>query len=176
MAIINRTHGYLFLAEPHCATRAVEAALKHQPGSKVIDAWVHVSRDDLIRKKIILPHEPLYTFSVVRNPADWVVTRYHHLTGWHSRGFKAFLEYHLENHLWDKSVFMHAKDTDRVLRYEFLSQQLNEILESRGASPVRLDRIGVTAGKRAWDSYFTREQLAYMQTNLKDFATYGYRA
>jgi len=165
----------LFLAEPHCATRSIEQALKGQDGAVAIDAWVHVSHEDLIKKKIIKPHEPLYTFSVVRHPADWIVTRYHHLTGWHSKGFHPFVRYHLENNLWDRSVFMHAKNTDRVIRYEHLAQQLNEILESRGAPPVSLGRLGQTANKQEWRSYFDREELEQLPIKLKDFSNYGYK-
>ena len=170
MAIINTTFRYLFLAEPHCACRAIEKALLQQPGSSSVNAWVHASRTELIKSGI---DRNLFVFSIVRHPADWIVTRYHHLTGWHRQGFKAFVEYHLDNELWERSVFMHGLFADQTLRYEHLHTTLNQLLANLSAPPVQLERVGETPGKKPWRSYYTPELLARVVA-LPDFLTFGY--
>lgn len=166
MAVLNRKHGFLFLAEPHCAARSIEAAL---PGRK-LDAWIHESYPDLIRKGLVEESWPVFKFSVVRHPGDYLVTKYHHLTSWHKAGFEAFLLSQLEL----PTLFMHASATDRVIRYEHLASQLNDVLEALGAPTVTLSRLGETADKRPWESYYGPEQRELLAT-FPDMATYGYR-
>jgi hypothetical protein len=171
MAIVNRKYGYLFLAEPYCASRAVGEALAAQEGSEVLDTWVHNTFPKLVELGFVKYHEPLYKFSVVRNPADYLVTKYHHLTGWHKNGFKAFLRSTLET---PQPLFMHANDVDKTLRFELLESQLNDVLEARGAPPVKLAVVGQTRDKKHWESYYTPGDLEHIRENLPDFRTYGY--
>lgn len=170
MAILNRQYGYLFLAEPYCASRAVGTALAQQEGSVVLDTWVHNPHSKLCDLGFVQPHEQLFKFSIVRNPADYLVTKYHHLTGWHVKGFQAFLRSHLEL---PETLFMHAGTVDLTLRYEHLASQLNDVLESRGAPPVTLSVIGPTKGKHRWQTYYSPETLIAVSKH-PDFNTYGF--
>lgn len=171
MAILNRKYGYLFLAEPYCASRAVGTALAQQDGSVVLDTWVHNTFPKLVQLGFVQFHEPIYKFSVVRDPADYLVTKYHHLTGWHKNGFRSFLRSHLEN---PQPLFMHPEDTDKTLRYEFLEQHLNGLLEDRGAPTVKLNIVGKTADKKPLQAYYTPEDLTYAREKIPEFRTYGY--
>ena len=171
MAIVNRKYGYLFLAEPYCASRAVGEALAEHEGSVVLDTWVHDPIEKLCKLGLVQAHEPLLKFSIVRHPADYLVTKYHHLTGWHKKGFRAFLRSQLESH---ESLFIHANDTDRTLRYEALLPQLNDILESRGAPPIKLNVVGKTEGKKPWRSYYSEKDLRILPAFLHEFQTFGY--
>jgi hypothetical protein len=173
MAILNRKYGYLFLAEPYCASRAVAKALLTQDGSvDLVDTWVHNPFEKLVELGIVKYHEPLYKFSVIRNPADLLVTKYHHLTGWHKQGFKPFLRSHLEAP--GPSLFMHAAVMDKTLRYERLESELNDTLEARGAPPVKLELIGKTETKKHWRSYYSDDEIKTMLERLPDFKTFGY--
>ena len=177
MAVINRKYGYLFLAEPHCATRSVEAALQRQRGSQVIQtAWTHATYQELLDQCVVTINEPLFKFSVIRHPCDWAVTRYHQMTGWHKEGFAAFIKYHLDNGLWANSIFVHARYSDYTIRFESLQSALNAVLESRGSPPVCLGRLGETADRKSWPSYFTRTLLQSFADGIPDFRTYGYKA
>jgi hypothetical protein len=171
MATLNRKYGYLFLAEPYCASRAVGIALAQQEGSVVLDTWVHNKLSKLVDDGFLTPHEPLFKFSIVRNPADYLVTKYHHLSGWHTKGFAAFLNDEYANR--HRSLFWHASDADKTLRYELLESQLNDLLEARGAPPVSLTVVGKTQDKKDWRSYYSDKDLALLRS-LPDFNTYGY--
>jgi predicted RNase H-like HicB family nuclease len=171
MAIVNRKYGYLFLAEPYCASRAMSAALAEQEGSEVLDTWVHNRFPTLVELGFVKYHEPLFKFSVIRNPADFLVTKYLNLSGWHANGFKAFLRAQLMS---DQPLFMHANDVDKTLRYEYLESHLNELLEFLGAPPVTLPVIGKTEDKKYWASYYTPEDLAYIREHIPEFRIYGY--
>lgn len=171
MAVLNRKYGYLFLAEPYCASRAIGIALAQQEGSEVLDTWVHNPLRKLVEEGFVAYHDPLYKFSVVRNPADLLVTKYHHLTGWHKQGFQRFLESEFRE---PTTLFMHGNDADKTLRYEHLESQLNDLLTDRGAPTVSLTVVGKTETKQAWRSYYPDEVLRRMVERLPDFKTYGY--
>jgi hypothetical protein len=171
MAVLNRKYGYLFLAEPHCASRAVGEALAQHEGSVVLDTWVHNPLSALVELGFVRPHETLFKFSVVRHPADFLVTKYHHLTGWHAKGFRAFLHSELEKL---EPLFMHANWMDRTIRYERLQSELNDVLEARGAPPVTLNVIGKTENKKPWRSYYTDRDLRLLNGILSEVLIYGY--
>ena len=168
MAILNRKYGYLFLSEPYCASRAVKSALAEQDGSVVLDTWVHNSFPKLVQLGFLKYHEPVYKFSIIRNPLDYLVTKFHHLTGWHKNGFQSFLRAQ------SGTQFLHANDVDKTLRYEHLESQLNELLESRGAPPVSLTVVGKTESKRPWQSYYMADDIAVARAQVSDFRLYGY--
>jgi hypothetical protein len=172
MAVVNRKYRYLFLSEAYCASRAVDQALLQHEGSVLLDCWTHEPFDKLCDLGFISPHESLLKFSVVRHPADYLVTKYHHLTSWHKQGFRAFLLYEL---IKSNTLFAHANDTDKTIRYELLQSQLNDVLETRGAPPVALNVVGQTQGKRAWQTYYKGKDRRLLQQLLADYATYGYR-
>jgi hypothetical protein len=171
MAILNRKYGYLFLAEPYCASRAIEQALLVHDGSEHLDTWIHDTLPKLVERGFVTPHAPFYKFSVVRHPADLLVTKYHHLTGWHKKGFRAFLHNELEKL---EPIFMHANLMDRTLKYEVLQPQLNDILEARGAPPVALQVLGKTEDKKPWRSYYNDRDLRLLNSLLPELHTYGY--
>lgn len=168
MAVINRKYGYLFLAEPYCASRSIEQALLIHDGSWHMNAWTHETFEKLIQLEEITRHEPLFKFSVVRNPADYLVTKYHHLTSWHGRGFEAFLAEQRS------PLFLHADTVDRVVRYERLESELNAVLESRGAPEVKLQTIGQTPGKKSYRSYYESHNAQDLIHGRIEFRTYGY--
>ena len=122
---------------------------------------------------MVRPNEPLFKFSIVRHPCDYLVTKYHHLTSWHKRGFSEFLRAHLEPP--EPTLFMHAAVMDRTLKFELLQTQLNDILEARDAPPVELSVVGKTEGKQYWRSYYTHGEIWSIDEQLPDFKTYGYR-
>lgn len=175
MAVINRTFNYLFLAEPYCASRAIEQALLTQQGSQRVDQWIHESFRRLVDIGELMPHEPILKFSVVRHPADWAVTSYHHMTGWHGRGFIPYIEYQLDNNVWDETCFIHANMVDLNLRYEQLEAHLNDVLDARDAPTVTLKRVGVTQGKKHWREYWPDTLYDRFKSQLKDFERYGYQ-
>lgn len=166
MAVYNHKTKVLFLAEPHCASRSIEAELLK---SKVVTSvGQHQTLEQLKNSHPWM--EVKATFSVIRHPCDWLVTRYSHMTGWHKAGFLAFLQNFV---MLNDTCFTHARTADFVLRLENLPQGLNNLLDIFGEPHVQLERIGKTLWKGPWQDYFWPEHLEVVQL-LHDFEDFRY--
>lgn len=173
MAILNNEKGFLFLSAPHCASRAVSQALQLHAGSTTLGQ--HDSYAQLVMKhNISEKHQPLLKFCVVRHPLDWLVTRYHHLTSFHKSGFKEFVRHQTTDGVLDDLVFCHAKDCNRIARYESLESDLNKILKRFGLEIGTLPIVGKTAGKKDYREYYDLEDVERVRSYLKGRETYGY--
>lgn len=77
MAVVSDKYKYIFLAEPHCASRSMRDALKEQHGATEIGHH-HVTRVHLNARENINLRRQRYTyFSVVRHPFDVILTGYY---------------------------------------------------------------------------------------------------
>lgn len=172
MAVINRKAGYLFLSEPHCASRAVSHALLQHRGSEAVGQ--HDSFDHLVARGRIQPDEKLLIFSVVRDPRSWLVTRYHHLNSWHKRGFSAFLDYQLDNDLLKNVMFTHGPVCNRIVRYETLNDDLAKLMAKFSLTVGDLPVIGKTPNKQPWYEYFQGDDINKLREYMKGRPCYGY--
>jgi hypothetical protein len=171
MAILNRERGYLFLSAPHCASRAISQALQLHPGSTPIGQ--HDTFAELSGKNSLV-QEPLFKFCVIRHPLDWLVTRYLHLTSFQKHGFKEFVRHQTTDGMLDNVIFVHAKDCNRIARYETLEHDLNLIVKRFGLEIGTLPTVGKTAGKRDYREYYDLEDVERVRSYLKGRETYGY--
>jgi hypothetical protein len=168
MAVLNRERKYLFLSEPHIASRSIQKALLAHAGSEAIG-----QHDTLNRLGI--DTEGLRIFSCIRHPCDWLVTRYMHLTSWHRLGFTAFLNDFIKTVEQSRTIFLHAKMSERLIRYETLKGDLEQLRQDWILPPIRLEQIGVTAHKGRWLQYYDSESFRKVNKWLHDFANYGYK-
>lgn len=135
-------------------------ALLQIEGSRAVGQ--HDGLDTLIHKYGVDPS--YFTFRFVRHPADWLVTHFHHQTGWHKKGFDAFVR----NYLHDRtSVFW--LDDGLPQKYE----SLNGLLEL-GPINVSLPTIGVTKNKQPFRSYYSEDLKNLMLNRLIDWEVYEY--
>lgn len=171
MAVLNREKGYLFLSAPHCASRAITQALELHSGSAAVGQ--HETLAELSRRQ---PNrfDGLLNFCVIRHPYDWLVTRYHHLTSFHKNGFKEFVRHQTTDNTLDGVIFLHAKDSNRIARYESLEADLNQILRRFGLEIGTLPLVGKTAGKRDFREYYDLEDVQRIREYFNGRDTYGY--
>lgn len=173
MAVLNKKYGYLFLSEPHCASRSVSKALVTQH-----DGSVEVGQHDTFRKLQLdgfVKYEPIWRFSIVRHPCDWMVTRYCHMTQWHNYGFTNFVIYHLK-YCWQGTIFQHARDVHGIIKLEELGRGLEVILSSIQAPMVYPELIGETVEKAPWQELFTKRLRDKVREYLhRDFTDFDYR-
>jgi hypothetical protein len=172
MAVINRLAGYLFLSEPHCASRSLTQVLCSHKGSVPIGQ--HDTLEQLISKGDVSVDDAVLKFCVIRNPKDWLVTRFHHMTSWHKAGFKSFLKYQIENDTLSRVMFAHAPVCNRILRHETLLPDLKNLLAKFSLKVTELPVIGKTKGRQPWRDYFDEESLGCLRTYMKNIPTYGY--
>jgi hypothetical protein len=174
MAVANEKWQFVFLAEPHTASRAVRDALLTIPGT--YKAGSHHSPMDALLSHRGVRHKRSYytTFCVVRNPADIMVTIW--LQSWEYRQGMTLTEFlHQFGH--DSPThffFRHAARTDEALCYEDLQEGLNCLLRSLHAPSIQLETVGPTEGKEPWFRYYTIEDLEYMLSNFPEVTQWGY--
>lgn len=167
MAVLNKRHNYLFLSEPHIASRSIQKSLITHAGSEAIGQ--HDTLD-----KLAIDSEGLRIFSCIRHPCDWLVTRYMHLDSWHRLGFTAFLNDFIKGVQQSRTIFLHAKSSERLIRYEHLTEDLKQLELDWRLPQIRLEHIGKTAHKGRWQKYYDAESYRKVTKWLHDFATYGY--
>ena len=184
----------LYLATPHTASIATIYALARLPGARVTQltglegvdhlyATHHADRDDVTFHNQLSGSEVVVT--TVRNPCDLLVT-------WWLRqpeavatyiGPEATFEQFVRSvdrvigvsgpYLADGKIFWH--DCDRVLHYETLQEDLDELLIGLDLPTVLLKKHNVTKNKRPWQDYYTEETLAVVRSRFKEeMELYGY--
>jgi hypothetical protein len=170
MAVLNREHNYLFLSEPHIASRSIQAALLTHAGSEAIGQ--HHTLEELVQRG--LDPDGLRIFSCIRHPCDWLVTRYMHMTSWHRLGFTAFFNDFIKTVQQSRTIFLHAKTSERLIRFESLKGDLKQLAQDWKLPSILLDHIGKTEHKGRWFKYYDSESLRKVNKWLHDFANYGY--
>lgn len=169
MAIVNTTYHYVFLAEKHCASRVLRDILLQQPGSEYV-APHHATLGEVMAVCPVLRENPddFLVFSVVRNPADILVTMHF------ANSFQGYLRGigRPPTH----AFFQHVEYVDAELRYENLERELNAILEPMGAPKVTIPRKEeyITGGKNPWPSYYEKEDINYIISSFPEVRRWGY--
>ena len=74
MAVINLDSGWVYLANPHTASRATTAALCKLPGS--IEVAPHHANLHFLHEEYPATKECQVVFHIVRHPLDWLVSRF----------------------------------------------------------------------------------------------------
>lgn len=157
MAVINQLERWLFLCEPHTASRACSLSLSQIGGSREI-AQHHASLFDLTNPHAqgTIPLERLLRYnivSVVRNPLDVLVTRW--LTSlqetWPDFGVWLRTNIHegtirrpLHHGLW--------QDSNTVCYYEHLQDDLNHVFDRDVL--LLYNRAHKTKRKQHWSEYY----------------------
>ena len=79
MALINLRLGFVFLANPHTASRATIAALKQLSNSR--EVVHHHATLETVYERHPEARECDRVFQIVRHPFDWLVSRYFNTGG-----------------------------------------------------------------------------------------------
>ena len=176
MAVANERWKFIFLAEPHTASRAVRDALLKIEGTYKAGSH-HIPIAALLNYRCLRHRKKSYytTFCVVRNPADIMVTIWLQSSTRRDEG-ETLGEYIRR---WGISkptsfFFCHAATADEVLHYEDLKEELNGFLRSIHAPSVVLETVGPTEGKEPWFRYYTADDLEYMLSSYPEIAQWGY--
>jgi hypothetical protein len=169
VAIVNSKYGYIFLAEKHCASRVLRDVLLEQPGSEHV-ASHHASYDEVLSVCPTVRENPddFALFSVVRNPADILVTMHF------ANSFQGYLRDVGSNPR--RIFFQHADRVDIQLIYENLERELSIVLEAFQAPRVVLPRKEeyVTGGKNPWPAYYEKEDIDFILSTYPEIWNWGY--
>ena len=176
MAVVNDYFKWLYVFEPHTASRATqEALLKWVPHSQTISHH-HASFREMVERNPETPFERLQGYDVictVRNPFDVLVTGYHREHG--GRSFSDWLDVMLKCPR--AQVPLHRglwQDASTFVYYEHLQEDLDWVM----GSPILLGQNPAhkTEGKKPWQDYYSLDQmdrlLMFWQTFLDHFGYY----
>lgn len=144
MAVVSDKFKYIFLAEPHCASRAIRDALIEQHGANGVGHH-HMTRVHLLRKEMINLRRQRYKFfSVVRHPFDVLLTGYYFTKM--VIPFSDYLRWKLEHGL----RFVHDSKvlpSDTYIHFERLDVELDNLMDGLNAPRIVLSHVGKTENK-----------------------------
>jgi hypothetical protein len=173
MAVVNHHFRYLFLAERRCASRVLSDVLMSQLGSEFVSPH-HASYSEVVDSCSTMRLFPEFSsqeyvpFSVVRNPADILVTMHK------SNSFQEYMRH--MSYSQNCMFFQHVHAADAVLRYENLERDLNDFLRGQGAPEVTIPRKEeyVTGLKNPWPSYYEEKDIDFILSVFPEIARWGY--
>jgi hypothetical protein len=194
--IINHQHQFCFFAIPRTASKAVSAVLIAHCQSEEI-MRMHTSYDEFQAQA--KPSEREYfSFTIIRNPLDSLVSAYHKIKSDHNSRFSrgtykdgrpltpraisayrfikekeaSFVDYFLKFHQEPFRRPRHeatARKVDRCLRFENLQDDFNDTLQMIGLEPRIIPVRNTTAGKhKDFVSYYTPEIIPQAITVTRD--------
>jgi len=173
MAVVNHRFRYIFLAERRCASRVLSDVLSFQPGSEFLSPH-HAAYHEVVDNSPALQQFPMHSsqeytvFSVVRNPADILVTMHR------SNSFQEYMRH--MSHGRTCMFFQHVHAADAVLRYENLEHDLNTFLKGLGAPEVTIPykEEYVTGLKNPWPSYYEKRDIDFILSVFPEIERWGY--
>lgn len=167
MAVINREEKWVFVREPHTASRATAAALLTIPHSEELLPQ-HQSILDIIPQENVLGFDVICS---VRNPLDVVVSRWRLGKG-HTLSFR---EWVLSPEAELKSKwFGHWQHSNIVCWFERLHHDYNYVFDL--TVPIEHDPRHKTLDKDDWSSYYDRDTFRVVTEQYDDYIKeFGYQ-
>lgn len=173
----------LYLRTPHTASVATEKAILAQidgavkvaPGHGTLaqikggDAFIaRVGLKEKVDPSGLITGEEIVV-TTVRNPYDAIVTWWLRA----ARGEGSFTEfiraYDRKPHLEDgKTIFIHLKDADFVMRYETLEANLAALMDALALPRLEVSVDNTTHGKRPWQEYYGDGSLGAVNERFED--------
>lgn len=149
---VHREARLLFLAHPRTASNATHRALTQQAGFEPSpDHHGRIGSDQWPSLGVELD-DSWCVFSTVRNPFDalvsWRFMRQIPGDRWGAEWWDLLMRY-LEPWVEPGRMWFHADDCSRILRYESLDADLNDVLVGRGLGPVELEQWNITRRRPA---------------------------
>ncbi len=179
MAVINYGLKFIYLFEPHAASRATQEALRaHVKGTAVVGHH-HIAMEHLTstQRQHIVPRriKDFKVVTTVRNPFDTLITRWQH--GQHKdKSLEEFVDV-----AWEHEVLAPAKglyqEASQFCWYERLQHDLRWMF-NRPDLDLGWNPLHKTEGKKPWQEYYTFS-LFYRLSQRTDWTAYmnqfGYR-
>lgn len=177
MALYNRDLKFIYLFEPHTASRAIlEHLPKYVHGTATIQHH-HISIQDMTnwRKQILRPQDALQCriICMVRNPLDTLVTRWRSSSFQHV-SFQRFFDNNKDHHQIKEPGMGLYRDAEFFCYYEDLQEDLRWMF-NRPLLELGWDDTHKTKGKEPWYTYYSYDMVQYLQDVYKPYlTTFGY--
>lgn len=167
MAVVNSEEKWVFVCEPHTASRGTKAALLELPGSREVGNH-HIDVFQIMKQEDILGFDTICT---VRNPLDTVVSRWRLGKGY-NRPFKEWVQ-SPDSELKSK-WFGHYRFSNIVCWFENLRVDLNYVFQR--AVPLLHNPKHKTLDKDDWSCYYDEESFKVVTELYSDYIEeFGYQ-
>jgi len=171
--IINRTHKFMFFAEPHTASRACSRMLETIEGSESVGKH-HMTHEEGIANGQ-LPARGYVRFAVIRDPREIIASQIARLAYVgkvikDSPSKAELVERYVRFYCVRPKQFEHDY-VDFKLRYEQLEPQLYDLLHRVGVKPIpALGRNPheSTKERKPWWHYFSKEQTERIYRDIPE--------
>ena len=156
MAVINYNRKFIYLFEPHTASRATQDALRQYVEGSSIVGHHHIAMEHLtaLRRQHIEPRrvKDFKVITTVRNPFDTLITKWKH--GEHkNKSLEEFVDT-----CWDSELLQPARglyeEASLFCWYERLQDDLRWMFRNPGLD-LGYNPLHKTEGKRPWHDYYT---------------------
>lgn len=167
MAIVNTQRGFVFLANPHTASRAMATALLKIKGS--VEAAHHHATLPTVIQECPAASSCSIVFQIVRHPLDWLVSRYL-CNGGDRDPWKLWLRKRPPRDIFGRFY----GQTTIYAKYEMLFPMVTRIIGCE--IDLQYDPEHQSPGKRDnYMSYWDREDIAWARSRFaNDFERYNY--
>ena len=167
MAVVNSEEKWVFVCEPHTASRGTKAALLELPNSREVGHH-HIDVFEIMKSEDILGFDTVCT---VRNPLDTVVSRWRLGKG-HNQSFRDWV---LSPNAELKSKwFVHWEFSNIVCWFENLRVDLNYVFQR--AVPLLHNPKHKTLDKDDWSTYYDEETFDVVTAQYTNYIDeFGYR-
>jgi hypothetical protein len=179
MAVINDKYRFMFLCEPHTASRTIRDALMKLEGSRETSTYHHCDVRRALHNNYLTQGQvsDYGYFATIRDPHDLLVTKWF-ITTPRRDDFYKFLRGHKKN-LKNGTLFWRFLDSvTHMIRYEKLEEGLNQVLAKYNAPLVELPEAKPdykTPGKTTWQDEWSGRLFNWAAMNYPDINRYGYQ-
>lgn len=196
MAVLSKEFGFVFLATPRTASKAVARALVLNGLGSGLGR--HHARPEELTEAASLPS--LRWYAGVRNPFDWIASQYVKHLGWArqpetrpkwtrgnpgiellcqpSTSFDQWVEVQYGSAPLKKSQLTWVRGCHDIYRFEKLPEDFHRLLIQAGVPPARLPELPVwntTPHKRHYSTYYTADSRKLVELCCaEDLQAFGY--
>lgn len=178
MAVVNSTNNWIYLMEPHTASRAVTEVLVNELGGKSVgyhhDTLTSLHFHSDINWSIM---EDPRVYCTVRNPFDVLVTKWKvsNAVARVKVSFEDWVMGNMDHPMVTEPLYGIYEDANYIIRYEDLDNELSNAFKRNLRTPRYNSHK--TTKKLAWQTYYSNreEMVVALQCHFKRFLEeYGY--
>ena len=177
MAVINDKYKFMYLCEPHTASRSTRDALMTLETSRETSTYHHINVARALHNHYLTLEQAreYFFFTTIRNPHDLLVTKWF-VSNHQRHDFFKFIRGHVKTMKEDTLFWRFHREVNTFIRYERLEEGLNKILSRLGAPSVQLPykKEYKTEGKGKWRDEWSARMARWAREHYPDIDRYGY--
>lgn len=174
MAVVNHDKKWIYLMEPHTASRAVADVLTSKLGGSQVGHH-HIGLDELFsRTRNHLDRKRASGYDVIvtiRDPLDVLTTKWYYTGKTHNSSFSDWVNRNLDHPTLIKPLSGLYTSASHFVYYERLDEDLSTTFNTKVEVPVNPKHV--TKDKKHWSQLLTDVDIALLTDRFREFL-YGF--